>query len=29
MLIASYVLRLSIMGTDAWLRAAGWMTGFI
>jgi hypothetical protein len=29
MLIASYVLRLSIMGTDAWLRVAGWMTGFI
>jgi hypothetical protein len=29
LLIASYVVRLMLMGTDAWMQAARWLTGFV
>jgi hypothetical protein len=29
LLVGSYVVRLALMGTDAWLQIAGWLTTFV
>jgi hypothetical protein len=28
-LIASYVIRLAVMGTSGWMQIATWLTGFV